>query len=84
MEKYAIEKLISYENVHMFSFTTNFEMICDLDNYNDNVHYAEGTASKCLRWMKDGEYELTADNYESYIKELTDFMHDYNYDAIFE
>lgn len=83
MEKYAIEKLISYENVHMFSFTTNFEMICDLDNYNDNVHYAEGTASRCLRWMKEGAYELTEDNYESYIQEVTDFMRDYDYDAIF-
>lgn len=84
MERYAIEKLISYENVHMFSFTNNFELICDLDNYNDEVHYAQDTADKCLHWMKEGEYELTADNYETYIEEITDFMHDYDYDAIFE
>lgn len=84
MEQYAIEKLLPYENVHLFAFTTNTEWICDLNHYNDEVHYTESTCTQILKWMKAGEYELTEDNYMEYIECITDFMLSYDFDAIFE
>ena len=84
MEKYVIEKLIPYENVRLFSFFTAYEEICNLDNYVDDVHYAENLSTRILKWMKTGEYELTEDNYEEYINNITEFYCNYNYDALFE
>ena len=83
MEKFAIEKLIPYENVHLFSFNANFEWICNLDNYGDEVHYAEAASTQMLEWMKAGEYELTEDNYLEYIDSITEFLCNYDYDALF-
>lgn len=84
MEQYAIEKLIPYENVHLFAFTTNTEWICDLNHYGDEVHYTESTCTQILKWMKAGDYELTEDNYMEYIESITEFMLQYDFDAVFE
>ncbi len=83
MEKYAIEKLIPYENVRLFSFFTDYDGICDLDNYVDEVHYTESMSTQMLKWMKAGEYELTEDNYEEYISNITEFYCNYDYDSLF-
>lgn len=83
MEQYAIEKLIPYENVHLFSFTTNTELICNLNNYMDEVHYTGAVCTKMLEWMRAGEYELTEDNYLEYIDSITEFLLHYDYDALF-
>lgn len=84
MERFAIEKLLLYDNVRLFSFHNNYDLICDLNNYTDKIHYISDINSRILRWMKDGRYEITADNYMDYMEEITDFYCHYDYDAIFE
>ena len=83
MEQYAIEKLLRYENVRLFSFFNNHELICDLDNYVDDIHYTEEVNSKILVWMKEGKYELTKDNYSDYLSDITGFYCNYDYENIF-
>lgn len=82
-EKAAIEMILKYENVRLFSFFDNFEMITDLDNYKDVTHYHEDINSEILRWMYEGEYELTKDNYLEYCARVRDFYLTYDYDAMF-
>lgn len=84
MEEYAIPQILSYPNVHFYSFFNNFDMICNLDNYSDSVHYSAGISTQLLEWMKNGEYELTEENYREYIKEIRDFYCNFDYDAFFE
>lgn len=84
MEQYAIEKLLPYDNVRLFSFFNNYNLICDLNNYIDEVHYVGNVASDVLYWMKQGKYELTEENYKEYISEITAFYSNYDYDIIFE
>ena len=84
LEQYAIEKMLDCENVRLFSFFNNFDLICNLDNYVDSTHYRGEVNSQILRWMKDGEYELTKENYKDYIREIKDFYTHYDYDAIFD
>lgn len=83
IEKYAIEQLLPYDNVRLFSFFNNYELICDLDNYVDEAHYAGKISSKILTWMKEGEYELTEENYREYIEEIGTFYSNYDYDSVF-
>lgn len=84
VEREVIKRLLTHENVRLFSFTNNFEFVCNLDNYKDIGHYGEWINSKMFQWMKDGEYELTNDNYEDYLEEIEDFYLNYDYDSIYE
>lgn len=83
MEAYVLERLLAYDNVHMFSFNDNFEMICDLNNYIDTTHYADEINSQILVWMKEGKYQLTEKNYKEYLAKEREFYCNYNYDSIF-
>lgn len=83
-EKYTIELLLEYDNVHLFSFFTEYDMVCDLDNYMDNTHYGEDINSQILVWMSEGIHELTKENYLEYCDEMYDFYMNYDYDALFE
>lgn len=84
MEKFAIEKILQYENVHLYSFFNDYEMICDLRNYTDKIHYTHNVNSKILNCMKNGKYEITKDNYKQYLTEITEFYCNYDYDALFD
>lgn len=83
-EKAAIEEILKYENIKLFSFSSNTELICNLDNYCDQGHYSPLINSEILKWIKNGDYELTKENYEQYIEQMKSFLSTYNYDAIYQ
>ena len=82
-EKITIENLLEYDNIHLFSFFDEFEMICNLDNYKDTLHYSESINSQILVWMHNGEHLLTKENYESYCNNEYEFYTNYDYDTLF-
>ena len=84
MEQYVIEKLVEYENVKLFSFFNNFDLICGFQNYFDDIHYVAGVNDQILAWMKEGKYQLTKENYKNYIEEITEFYCNFDYDRFFE
>ncbi|WMC92306.1 hypothetical protein [Kineothrix sp. MB12-C1] len=84
MEKYVIEELLKYNNVRLFSFSNNYELTCNMNNYIDEIHYKEEVNSKILSWLQNGKYELTKDNYLNYLSDITEFYSNYNYDSLFE
>ena len=83
-EKFYIEKLLEYDNIHVFSFFSDYETITNLDNYKDIAHHRGEVNSQILKWMAEGKYELTKENYEAYCSEVYDFYMNYDYDAMFE
>ena len=83
-EKYITELLLDYDNVHVFSFGEEYDLICNLDNYNDILHYGDKINSQILIWMRNGTHELTLDNYESYYDHVYSFYSNYDYDSMFE
>lgn len=82
-EKEAIELLLPYENIRLFSFFDEFEMICNPDNYKDPVHYGEWINSQILLWMQTGEHELTEENYQEYCERVYEFYMHYDYEGLF-
>ncbi len=83
-EKYAIELLLQQPNIKLYCFFTNFDMVCDLDNYLDCHHYGEWISDDMLRWMHAGEYLLTEENYVTHINSMRDFYMTYDYDSLHE
>lgn len=82
-EKLAIELMLNCENIKLFSFHQNTDMICDLNNYKDPGHYSAEVNSKILNWMKNGEFQLTKNNYLQYISDCHNFYSSYDYDSIY-
>lgn len=80
------EELLQCENVKLFAFWNNYEMVCNLDNYKDWAHYSAQINSDILRWMADLDerYLLTTDNYQEYWDEVREFYFNYDYDSIFK
>lgn len=82
-EKRVIELLLTCENIHVFSFNTAYDVICNADNYRDVAHHREEVNSQILQWMKEGQYKLTLENYEAYCEEEREFLLNYDYEALF-
>lgn len=69
-EEMAVELLLEADNIHIFAFSDNLELISNLDNYTDTLHYGEWINSDILRWMRNGEHELTKENYKEYFERM--------------
>ena len=79
----AVEELIGYDNVHLFLFTDREETICDIGDYSELLHYSADTNSRILEWMRDGEDELTEENYRQACAAMYEFFDTYDFDALF-
>ncbi|HBI60734.1 MAG TPA: hypothetical protein DDY31_05910, partial [Lachnospiraceae bacterium] len=81
-EQTAIEAILGHSNIKLYSFTNNFELVCDLNNYKDQAHYGEWVNSWILEWMYNEDYLLTPDNYTQYLNEIRNFYNNYDYSSL--
>ena len=82
-EKIAIDLMLQCDNIHLFSFNTEFDMICDLGNYMDAVHYGAWINDKILRWMKDDVHRITKENAGAILSAERDFYSSFDYNSLF-
>ena len=83
-EKLMTSLILKYDNVNLFSFFDDIEMISDLNNYKDIAHYGGWVNSKILNNMKKEVGKLTLENYERYYEKLEDLYMNYDYDKLFK
>ncbi len=81
--EYAASLLVGVDNIQLYAFFEDTDLITNLDNYKDWTHYSEDVNSMILEAMAAGEHQLTAENYQEYFAEMADFYTSYDYDAIF-
>lgn len=81
-ERLIIEESLKYDNIKLYSFNNRTDITTNLNNYKDENHYGEWINSLMLKWMKDGKYRLTKENYEEYLAEELAFYTSYDYSAI--
>ncbi len=82
-ERYVIEKLLPIDNIHLYSFFDNHELMWNLDLYKDIGHHSETVNTKILQWIKDGTGLLTVDNYEAYCDAEYEYFMNLDYDAMY-
>lgn len=66
----SIEKLIPYENVKMYYFHSEEDIIMDLDLYMDHIHFNAETNHWMVEEMYQDNYRLTVDNYSEKLDEM--------------
>lgn len=82
-EKLTTEMLLQCPNVRLYSFFDQYDVICNLEYYNDTAHYSGEVNSMILQWMKDGTGLVTEENYERRLKQQAEFYENYDYESIY-
>lgn len=82
-EKLIINLLLDAPNVSVYSFNTNYDMITDLNNYKDIIHYGEWINTDILNWISEGDGRLSYDNYEDYLRNEYEFYSNFDYNSLF-
>ena len=82
--KYVTERLLSYDNVRMFCFQNQRDIVCDLNNYADYTHYHADVCRYIVECFASGECELTMENYEEVFADLAELASTYDYEAIYD
>lgn len=81
-EQYIIELMLECDNIRLYSFNNRTDITTDLNHYKDAWHYASWINSLMLRWMYDGEYLLTKENYMDYLEEERAFYTEFDYESL--
>ena len=83
-QRIAMSLMLECANIKLFSFSDNTDLITDLSNYKDAVHYSPEVSSELLRWMKDGRYQVTKDNMDELLSFEEKFYENYNYQSLMD
>jgi hypothetical protein len=83
-ERHIIEMLMPYENIHVFSFGLQHDVLENPDNYRDVAHHKGDVNTQILQWLHDGVGELTEENCETYFEEVWDYYTNFDYDGLHE
>ncbi len=78
------ERLLAYDNVRMFCFQDQEQIVCDLNNYADYTHYHADVCRYIVECFADGTCELTQDNYRQAFDRLAELAAGYDYEAIYD
>ena len=78
-EEFITELILPHKNIHLFSFNNRTDITTEINNYKDSTHYGCWINSLILKWLHDGEYQLTEENYKDYLKQEYDFYTKFDY-----
>ncbi len=71
-EKQAIAALLAYDNVEIYYYQDEEDIITDLDNYMDMIHFSKEINELICNKMIAGEGRLTKENYEARLQNMYD------------
>lgn len=81
---YMTERLLAYDNVRIFNFLGKEEIVCNLNNYADYIHYHKDTCRYITDCFADGTNELTRENYQESFEQVKKMAREYDYESIWE
>jgi len=78
----ATEAMLQQENIVIYSFQNEFELLCNLDNYRDTIHFTTEVSEYMIDRVANGKECITWDNYQEYYKDIEEFYTEYDYRAL--
>ena len=69
-EKQAIDALLQYKNVEIYFYQDAEDILLNLDNYMDMIHFSKEINHEIYDRIARGEGRLTPDNYESVLNRM--------------
>lgn len=77
------EKLLQYDNVRIFYFQNQFDIISDLDNYKDYSHYTQDINHYIYESIRDGKCEVTKETSYDTLLDFYEKADTYYYESAF-
>lgn len=74
-----MQSLFAYDNVRVFFFQNDPELICDLDRYMDYTHYDREENLYMTECFASGEKEVTPENYRKELEELRELVYGFDF-----
>ena len=81
---YMSQRLLEYDNVEIFFFQNQEEIICNLNNYADYTHYHGRICRYMVECFENGQCRVTLDNLEEELEKLYQLAANYDYEAIWD
>lgn len=78
--EYAMEQLFMYDNVELYFFLNDKEVVTNLNNYMDLLHFSQDINEYIYHCLTEGSHRVTKENY----KEIMTDMHDFAYEVVNE
>lgn len=75
--------LLSYDNVRLFFFANQKQIINNLDNYTDYTHYSKEINYYMTQCFQNGKCEVTVHNLKSKLNKMRKLALAFDYDALF-
>ncbi len=84
VDAYSIRWFLEQDNVRVFYFQDEYEMITDLDKYMDTCHYVEEYNHYIEQCILTGKNEVTKESYAQRIENMYNIVNSYDFEAVWE
>jgi hypothetical protein len=80
---YAMERLLAHDNVRIYFYQNETDIITNLDHYKDYSHYGSWINDLLTEYMACDRGRVTTENYRDEVEKLRTFIHTYDFEPIF-
>lgn len=77
------KKLLEYDNVRLFYFQDDWDIITNLDNYKDYSHFSQDISHYIYECMRDGKCELTGETSFDTLLKFSEDVAAYDHESSF-
>lgn len=77
--RHSAQILLEYDNVRVFYFQNEKEIISDLNNYRDECHHSPQINRYIFECIRDGKQELTVQNVDVYFADMRQYAASFDY-----
>lgn len=82
--KHSMQRFMEYENVRIYYFQNETEIISDLDNYRDTAHHRPEYNRYIFECIRDGKNLVTEENLQMYIDSMYEFAKNFDYNSLWK
>ena len=72
----AMEQLLAYDNVEFYFFLNDRDIVTNLNNYMDLLHFSQDINEYIYECLKEGSHRVTTDNYREVIEDTRTFSYE--------
>lgn len=76
--------LTAYDNVKLYGYLLDREIVENLDNYCDYIHHSNGVCVEILEMLRADEGRLTAENITGVLADWREFVVHYDYEKFWD
>ena len=77
-KEYAIKEMLSYDNVKLYDFQNLDDIVLNLDNYKDTIHYSSKICDDIVRDISEDKNLITKENYKEKIEHLRNIISEFD------